>query len=116
MGWGSIAEKLNRIIGGYSSDEKVAEKLEAKAEPKVEATRKEQPPKPMAHPVPEAAKPSDDPMKWVPPNKNSIYDVPAITRESVPVEGAPVKTSRPRRARKPKQESAPKEQVAVVAT
>jgi hypothetical protein len=116
MGWGSIAEKLNRTIGGYRPEVEEAKKPEAKAEPKVEATPKGQPPKPMAKPEPEVAKPSDAPKRWVPPTKNSIYDAPAITRESVPVGDAHVKASRPRRARKPKQESAQKEEVAAVAT
>jgi hypothetical protein len=116
MGWGSIAEKLNRTIGGYGSEEEKAEKLEAKAEPKAETPWRWRWEPEKTKSKPEKTKSSDDPMQWVPRTKNSIYDVPAITRESVPVEDAPVKASKPRRARKPKQESAPKEQVAAVAT
>lgn len=116
MGWGSIAEKLNRTIGGYGSEEEKAKKLEEKAQPVTEAAPKGQPKPPVAQPREEKAKPPEDPAHWSPPVATSIYDAPAITRESIPAADAPVKPSRPRRARKPKQEAAPKEEVAAVAT
>lgn len=123
MGWGSVAEKLNKAIGGYDSAGEKAEKLETKAEPTTEKPwrwrwepEKTRPVPEKTKSEPEKTKPSDDPLQWAPRTKNSIYNVPAITRESVPVEDATVKASKPRRARKQKQESAPKEQVAAVAT
>lgn len=114
MGWGSIAEKLNRTIGGYTSEEEVAK--EAKAEPKVESTKKADPPIPAEQATPETARPSKNPMEWEPPIEHSIYDAPAITRQSIPVEDAPINTVKPKRGRKPKLEKAPKEEVAAVAT
>jgi hypothetical protein len=116
MGWGSIADRLNRTLGGYGSEEEEAKKIEAKVEPKAEATSKEQPSKPITEPEPQKIKTSDDPMQWSPPTMGSIYDAPAITRESIPVGDAPIKASQPRRARTPKQVSAPKEEVATLAT
>lgn len=115
MGWGSIAEKLNRTIGGYASEEEVT-KEEAKAEPKVESAKKADPPIQAEQPTPETAKPSKDPMEWEPPIEHSIYDAPAITRQSIPVEDAPINVVKPKRGRKPKLEKAPKEEVAAVAT
>ncbi len=116
MGWGSIAKKLDRALGGYSSEEEEAAKSEAKAEPEVEAAPKEEQPMPTVREEPAKTNASEDPMKWAPSGTGSIYDAPAITRESVPVEDAPVKVSKPRRARKPKQAPAPTEEVAAVAT
>lgn len=116
MGWGSIADKLNRTIGGYRSEEQEAKKLEEKAKPVTEAATKEQPKPPVAQPREEKAKPAENPAHWSPPVATSIYDAPAITRESVPAVDAPAKPSKTRRARKPKQEAAPKEEVAAVAT
>jgi hypothetical protein len=100
MGWGSFAEKLNRTIGGYDSDEKKNLSEEAASEIKVEPMIL--PPKPAVATLPENGMASADFKKWAPGKGNSIYDAPAITRDSMPVTNAPLSVSKPKKARKPK--------------
>ena len=110
-----MAERLNRTIGGYgpAAEESVNHTKEAEPEIKVEPI--EAPPMQPKGPSPENGGKAGS-SKWASSSGISIYDAPAITRESMSVANAAPSAPKPKRAKKPKQRHMAKEPVAATAT
>ncbi len=116
MGWGNFAEKLNRIVGGYGSDGEEKKELSEEAVPemKIESIAPQQ--KQVEGALPQNDRATGHSLKGLYGSANSIYDAPAITRDSMPVTNASLSTPKPRKARTPKKKLPEKEQVNAVAT
>jgi hypothetical protein len=116
MGWGSFAEKLNRTIGGYDSNEEEEKKLSEGVVPEMKVEPMMPPPKKAKEGLPENCVATGPSLKCASGGANSIYDAPAITRDSMPIDNTALSNRKPRKARKPKQKLSEEEQVPIIAT